>query len=102
KSGLSSHESVAYARARSGGAQSIAVRLEIIEFERIGRDEILGVFFKASVIRQRTNPLGRSHSEVEGTFRANVEIVLKNLRLENLAAAIALDPKSFGNFGSSS
>ena len=76
--------------------QPVAVRLGVGELQRIVRGEVrevLGPF----AVEQRAQPLGGADPEMVRALRADVQVVLEILVVEDLRAVGTLDPEPFGH-----
>ena len=98
--GASDDERVAQAGIARGGTQAIFVWFEIVELERIRRDQVFRILIKTAVVGQGRDAVGRAHPEMERAFGAYLQAVLQDFGLQNLTALRAFDPETFRHFGS--
>ena len=78
-----------------GVAQPVAVLLAVAELQRVRRAQVRVELDVLLVVEEHPQPLGRRQPEVEAALRADLEVARELLVVEDLAAAVALDPEPF-------
>ena len=76
--------------------ETLGIRLEVNEFERIGGSKIVAECFVLAIVEQVRQAGAAIDAEVFATFRANVQVLLEILLPDNLPAAFTLHPQAFG------
>jgi hypothetical protein len=85
------------ARARDALLETLAIGFGVGELQGIDRDQVREVLGVVASIEERFEPLRRAHPEMVGALRADIQVFLEILLVDELRAARALDPEALGD-----
>lgn len=89
---------ILYTRRNGRGMKARFIGFQVVEFERIGRDEIFGILVETSFVGQHRDTVGSGDSKMMAALGTDLEQFAELLRLEDFSARTALHPKSFRDF----
>ena len=77
--------------------EPLAIRLGVGELQRIVREQVREVLGELALVEQRLEPVGGADAEVMRALRADLQVLLEILVVDQLRAARTLDPQPLGH-----